>query len=361
MLDCFKNMIGVTTSECQCIITGLTTAQREELADSKSGLYLDNLEGGIHMKVLKNVDACKSMYDMTTTARDEAIQMLEDDLVVALSTHYKQDKKGFAGHIGRPMYAQNLNVAGGQGIKISPVAFMDAFITIDQIQIIVNQTANINLKLYKRLGGNGFLEEMESWDISAIGNAYTSATLSEPLKLPIREGENIIEYYFHYVPPTGVFPKDTVNANTSCSSCGGRPAYEQYVKVQGVKMADINNPFSISTDSFSHGLIISTSIQCDEGLLFCREYADNKAVKNVMNYAARYKAGELLIEDVLKQPDINRYTTMDKERLWGKRNHFRKEYETRILWLANKIDVSSSNCYVCDQKQNQPTYTEILS
>jgi hypothetical protein len=95
--------------------------------------------------------------------------------------------------------------------------------------------------------------------------------------------------------------------------------------------------------------------------LFCREYSEDDAVAVVMGYATWYKAGELLIEDVLKQPDVNRYTTMAREYLWGKRNHFRKEYENRIIYLAAVIDVMASNCYVCREQVNQPFFSGIYT
>ena len=38
---------------------------------------------------------------------------------------------------------------------------------------------------------------------------------------------------------------------------------------------------------------------------------------------------------------------MNKEYLWGKRNHFRASYEGRINYLAASIDISSSSCFIC--------------
>ena len=81
--------------------------------------------------------------------------------------------------------------------------------------------------------------------------------------------------------------------------------------------------------------------------LICREYDRENAIAVTMAWAVMYKAGELLIESILNSNEINRYTMMNREALYGKRSHFRKEYETRIMYLAQVIDFSSSDCFIC--------------
>ena len=41
---------------------------------------------------------------------------------------------------------------------------------------------------------------------------------------------------------------------------------------------------------------------------------------------------------------------MSRENLYGKRDHFRKEYEARVVWLAYELDVSKSDCFLCQNK-----------
>lgn len=357
MLQCLTEIVGVTTSDCECIVGGLTTEVREQLAKSTSGLYMDNLEGGVHLKALKFVDSCRDMAKMALTARDEAIRRTGDDLTIAVNNQYKKEKKNFVGQIGRMSYAASLGVSAPvQALKITPIDASDAILKITRIQLVLNNTATIALRLYRSLyGDDRFL--LGEWSATIPGNAYSEIPIVAPLNLPLRVDGQPAVYYFTYEIPAGVNPKDTI---IRCQSCGGGvAAYAEYIDVKGAQMTtDLK---VVTSDMYSHGLVLDADLRCDDATLFCRQYDEDSAIATAMSYAVRYKAGELLIEDVLKQPDISRYTTMSREYLWGKRNHFRAEYDARIVWMAAKIDLSDSNCYVCRAVENQPFFTQILS
>ena len=95
--------------------------------------------------------------------------------------------------------------------------------------------------------------------------------------------------------------------------------------------------------------------------MFCAEYKATEAIAVTMAHAVRFKAGYLLIEEVLKSPDVNRFTTMDRTYLWGKRNHFDKDNMNRIAYLTETIDVYAFNCFVCKYKGNTPFFSGIYS
>ena len=92
---------------------------------------------------------------------------------------------------------------------------------------------------------------------------------------------------------------------------------------------------------------MDVQIKCETGTLICREYDGNDAIALVTAFAIQYKAGELVIENVMNSGEVNRFTMLRNEQLWGKRNHFRKEYFDRIDYLSKVIDVSSSDCFIC--------------
>jgi hypothetical protein len=333
------------------------------MAVSKSGLYLDNLPGGVHMKAIKYVDACKSMYDMTKNAIATAKTVMEADLIVALNNRYKSDKKTFRGNIGRMSYAQSLAVSKPwQGLKLKPRDYTDSVITIERMHIAVNQVADLVVKVFRVYVGAVMGEEIYSLPVTTIANGYALVTLpGDKLTLPLVHNNEAVEYWIMY-DLTGfpaVLPKDT---NFACGTCsGGIAPYSDFITAQGVQVDDMALLNNARTDNYSHGIILEAKITCESARLFCREYNGTEAVAVVMSYSTWFKSGELLIEDVIKSPDVNRYTTMAREYLWGKRNHFRAEYESRINYLATSLNVADSNCYVCNQSANQPYFGAILS
>lgn len=363
-MQCLTEIVGVTKSDCECVIKGLTSDELTKVQASKSGLYLDDLEGGVHLKALTRVDACKNMAQMALGARDRAIKRLEDDLIVAINNRYKKDKTTFSGTIGRMSYAQSLGVSRNlQGMRIRPNDWSDGLITMNRLQIILNQAVTVTVRLYRVLVDSVMGEEIAAWPVTTTANAYTLVPIgSTPVKMPLVYNGEMVEYYLLYdisEPGTPVQPKDT---GIQCGTCNkGVAPFSDYVTVWGVQANSATNLADKLTDQYSHGLIMDVEIKCDNEALFCREYKEDDAVSVVMAYCVWYKAGELLIEDVLKQPDVNRYTTMAREYLWGKRNHFRAEYESRLTYLAAAIDVTASNCYVCREQTNQPFITGIYS
>lgn len=363
MLECLAGIIGVTTSECECIIQGLTPEQRAEMAVSTSGLFLDNLPGGVHVKSIKYVDACKSMYDMTKNAIATAKQVMESDLIVALNSRYTTSKKTYNGNIGRMSYAQSLAVVKPwQGIKLKPREYSDSVVTIQRMHIAVNEAADLTIKIFRVYVNSVMGEEIHALPVTTVANGYALVTLpTNGISLPLVYNNEPVEYWVLYdlsANPT-VLPKDT---NFACGSCnGGVSGYSEFLTAQGVQVDDTALLNQAKLDNYSRGLILEVKITCESSKLFCREYSATEAVAVVMSYSTWYKAGELLIEDVMKTPDVNRYTTMAKEYLWGKRNHFRAEYESRLNYLASSLNVTDSNCYVCNQTTNQPYFGAILA
>lgn len=370
MLNCLTDIVGVTTNENDCIIEGLTTEQKAQLKVSTSGLYLDDLPGGVHMKAIKTADATKGLYPMAIGSLNNARKLLENDLITALNSRYKKGRKNFVGQVGRMSFAQNLNASADlQGLRIRPVDYNDGVITLTKITHIINLTASYNIYV-ARAEYNGRTSEVvnaeviKTYPINSVANAYTSIFIEQPdggLKLPLVQDGQMLQYfiYFSRTEAGGAFAKDN---KIVCSTCGSANTLKlaDFLEVKGANFASVSS-LSGSFDEYAHGLTLDVSIKCDNEKLFCGQYVEDDAVATTMAHAVQFKAGELLIEEVLKSPDVNRYTTMAREYLWGKRNHFRKEYEDRINYLANSIDVTASNCYVCREQPNTPFFAGIYS
>lgn len=364
-MQCLTNIVGVTTSECQCIIQGLTPQEVASLKVSTSGLFLDDLPGGVHLKALTNTDACRKMSQMALTAITNAVKTTEDDLVVAMNNRYEKNRNTYMGQIGRLSYAQTLPVSRRwQFVRIRPNDISDAVMILSKVTVIINEARTFNIRLFKVPYNSVMGEQIAAWPVTTTAHAYQSVILPTPLKMAFYENGQQYEYYFAFDRDEDggtMMPKDTKIECATCPSSQQKIGLNEFVNIYGGEIDDINNLQNPNLDSYSHGLILDVAIKCDNEKLFCREYNEDDAIAVAMSRAVWFKAGELLIEDVLKQPDVNRYTTMAREYLWGKRNHFRAEYESRINYMAAVIDVTASNCYVCRETANQPFFAPIFS
>lgn len=359
-MECLKNIVGVTPNDTQCTTGGLSTEEKLEVMKSTSGLYLEDLEGGVTIKALRTVDATRNLAQLGLGAINNAIKRTEDDLRVALSTRYAGKRNTYSGSIGRMSFATTLGVNKPmQGIRIKPHTLSDAVMVINRMNIVVNAEAALVVQIWKAPVDSAVGEMMMEWTVNVTPNNYHAIPITSPISFPFMENGQPIEYWVVY-DRGATQPKDT---KLDCSSCEAvsKAALYEYVKLDGVQLDSMGNLDNKTTDNYSHGLIIDVNVRCESQRLICREYDSQEAISIAMSYAVWYKAGELLIEDVIKQPDVNRYTTMDRTYLWGKRNHFRSEYESRINYLAATIDVTQSNCYVCRESANKPFFGPILS
>jgi hypothetical protein len=366
IMTCLKNIIGVTNSDCACITGGLTSDQTADVKKSVSGLYMDDVEGGVSMKGLGDVDSCLTFYQMATRARDNGTQRLQDDLIIAISNRYKKNKNAFVGQIGRMSYAQSLGIAKPvQAIRMRPIDFSDAVLTISRMTIILNEVVTgLVVNIWRVPVDTVMGTLVNSFSVDTVANGYVTipdtAPPSLPLSLPFVYQNQMVEYWITYdLTGQTAQPKDNQLESATCTK--GVLPYSDYVQVYGAQLDSETNFSGYNLDTYAHGLILDADIRCNNEELVCREYSEDDAIAITMAYAARFKAAELLIEYVLGAPDINRYTTMAREYLWGKRNHFRAEYDARVLYLASTIDVTSSNCYVCRETANQPRVHGILT
>lgn len=350
-MECLKNLVGISESDCQCVLDGLTDAQKAELRLSQSGLYLDkHLDGGVSLADVRLLDACEAYFGMAKNALEVAGKRFSDDLLVALSMRYKSTKPRFLGSLGQVTYAGNLNVSKKyQLLKIEAVAagFKSTVLTINGIRLITTSDGMVNVRIIAvRKGERDGIEKL-STTITTQANRYGAVNITEPITLPMYVDGFEIEYFIAWERPEGlsILPKDNKN---SCNCTGGN-GFESYVRIYGGETDSLED--LSASDGYSHGFSIDVEIKCETGNVVCREFDASNEVAVISAWAVLYKAGELLNEYILASTEITRFTTMSREHLYGKRNHFRKEYETRVSFLASEIDLTSSDCYICRENR----------
>ncbi|HYH14957.1 MAG TPA: hypothetical protein VD794_07050, partial [Flavisolibacter sp.] len=133
-----------------------------------------------------------------------------------------------------------------------------------------------------------------------------------------------------------------------------------YLSPYGVAFDDIAQAQVLGGDTYTHGLIVDVDIKCDITQLFCREYMADPAVSIAMRYGLRFKTWELILEQIRKSSDVNRYTTMSKENLLNNIRIMRNSYQDRINYLTVAMKVTSSNCFSCKEQPNVPSVQTIF-
>jgi hypothetical protein len=351
--ECLTNLIGITRSDDEDVADAL---ENEELGDdwyrtTTSGLYLDELEGMISIKAVdQSQDTAEILATFFTTGRDNAIKMLAEDIMVGLTKRAINAQKKYTGVIASKTSNGLADVtgAGYAGMRLYTNPLKGGVITINTVYTMMNADATFDIGVYKVERGSTVAELVTTIPaVESQANTLKANTLTTPVVINLSQYG--ADYYLLY-QPDGFTPRQN---GISCG-CGYKEnILRSYMQVSGVAGNDVSTPQNFSSRNYAMGLALEVEAGCDTKRIICEAYNNDEAVKIVMAYAARYKAGELTLEYVLRSDEINRYTMSQREALYGKRNHFKAEYNDRITWLVENIDTSLIDCYVCNDKRVQ--------
>jgi len=291
---------------------------------SDSGLYLDEMQEFNLNKVPVEVDATTglpvegSLWQKAHHARREALKEMETALFAGLGTMNRLKNDPYTGFLGSKDKKNYYKFQNGQVVTT------------------VIQTNNIpgHVMRIKSLALHTSLETIvpvtingKVYEIKTRPALYTNI-LPTPIVIPINGEDITISYTVN---------EFMVGINTMCYGCQGvvRKISPYFPNIEGQE---------------GNGLVIDMTLTCQPDNVIYENYNTNhNGIAHVLAYAARFKTAELLIESILSSGTINRFTMMDNQYLWGKRNHFRKEFQDRINWLISTdgFDLSTDNCYQC--------------
>ena len=348
-MECLNNIVGITNANCECLLAGLTEEQVAAAKTSTSGLYLDgNLEGGVALAEVKLLENCGEYFNLASKAIKAAQKAFYDDIQIAIGAKYKSVKARFIGELGRLQYA-GVKAASKplQYLKVTPLTQSAAIMKVNNVRLNINSTLpQVTVKLVQVMDGLTYGDVIFEAQVDTQANKFVSVEIPVNLQVPLSVNNRKLEYYFVWERTGTEMPMD----NSISCGCSGGDAYAAYVKLSGGQSEDYDT-LGTDTDVYAHGLSVDAEIFCETGGLICAEFRKEDRIALVCAWSVLYKAGELLIEYVLQSPEINRFTMMSREYIWGKRNHFKAEYNSRLAYLGEEIDITANDCFVCRDRK----------
>lgn len=345
-LDCIDKIIGLSRTDCSCY----DTDKPADANESVSGLYIDELEG-ISLKMADSPSPCEKggLWDLLTLARENAVKVFETELLACISSVTKMKRKSFIGTVGEREWTSLITPSTNYlGWRICSPNIKGGFMRIKSITTLMDTTTTFDVHVYSNLQDTPVhtFSNIESEALKRKENDVTD------LLLPLGDdkcGEELI-YYLVY-EPTGFKP---LNNNLDCG-CGSKNRnYRDFFDVDGTAGDDpttLSGQKDFTTSSFANGLCVEMDVFCRLDDVICQHSVDaSDPMFNVMAMAIQFKAGELLVDYINASGNINRFTLLNQERLWGRKNKFSSEYRTRVQYLCGEIDVTDSDCVTCDNK-----------
>lgn len=363
--DCLDTVFGLTRAECECFESDIAAEE------SESGLYLDELEG-LDLKVIQAATDCadNNLLTLMQKAREQAIIGFKTDWPVTIANYWQQLKPVFDGQIGQTKFTTNqlgVNNYAGHRYVMAPVK--NGVFTIKRLGLTFETTGTVNVLIYNNVSDTPLFTLLNVPTEAGKTKWYTPAV---DISLPMYSQDcEYLEYYILYANP-GFAPKATgfkccstsISFNCVNPAFGNPNADQRYdflkwsnvTGVTGASVSDIKNGSNVY-NNHAMGLALDASMRCNVRSIACNDldYV-NGTIGMVIAHTIRFRAGVYLCNAILSSNNINRYTMLDREALYGKRNHYTKEYNNRLEWLSNP-DVSdvrqfltNTGCYMCSSR-----------
>lgn len=348
-MECLQNIIKLSRTTCECYDNN----KPETFADGKSDIYLDELEG-LSLEVVKAASDCANggLWDLLAKSRENAEKQFKADMLSSIGQDYVSKRPNYSGLIGNTAFNSTLSFSQNMaGIKIHSQNIVGGYLTLKRFALMFNTTATFDIKVYS---SDDLSTPIATYPVTSAANSLQYVTITGNLKLPLWSIVNsYVDYYVVYDIDGSFMPK---NNKLACNCNQNLVAYKNWVSPLGVRGNNSQELSSFNTTSEMNGLAVDCDLTCNTPRLICSDEHpldfenDGRAMQ--MAIAVRFKAGEILIESILSSGNINRYTMMDREALYGKRNRYRKLYEDWIVYLSENLELLNSDCLKCRQNSN---------
>ncbi len=366
--DCFSRIIGLSRSECSCFEEG----RPEDYNLSDSDLYLSELEFlNLNMAEAASDCSASSLWQIMMSAREEAVNHFQSDLMGCIRSKTKLQRKGFKGLIGNPDKENadiSLNsVYHGQQWYMANVS--GGYIKVKRIGTVFNQTGTITLKLYDNKTDDVLAEII--LNTTAFKTNWNTIT---PIELPLKADGNNLRYSWLYEPTPGLKARN-IKIDCNCGS-GFHPSWNvanpqfnslvnkggfgwaDWQLAAGIKINDLASRDTVpNTTNETQGLVFEVEIGCKMDTVLCDEefnFIDNPFAK-VMAHAIRYRAAAIVLNKGIVSGNPSRYTLLDGDNVVYAIKQCMKEYSNRIDWLCEEISKpeninQNSDCLVCNDE-----------
>lgn len=352
--DCLDNIIGLSRTTCPCF--ALSTDE------SKSGLYLDELEG-MSLKLAESLDDCEngSLWDILNRARENATKDFKSYLMAALMERNKFKRQPFSGVIGSEKFKNNLaQTKTFAGLRIYCTNIIGGTIRIKRIGLVFDSNSTFDIEIRSNLND----DVIATYTVTSQANRLAWFNLPAPLNLEMNQNSFENPQYYITYQTVGKQAKD-ITAGCGCGSGHYKyywntsnpifKSYEkdrwaEYIMLTGTEGDDISERENWGTSNYLQGLILDAEFRCRVNDLICKEELDfeGNPLAIVMAHAIRLRAGSLVNDSILAMTSPNRITMTDRERLMGKKNTYLKEYKDRVAYLAENINIQANDCLICN-------------
>lgn len=312
-----------------------------------TGLYIDDIEYGITIcPINSNLDCSDgSVYAALSRARDEAERDFTTDLTVMIGQYNRVRVKRGTDTIGKVKTTNYLPVSDDYyGIIFCARDAVGGAMTIHSIKVSMTDpnapASDKTLTIYDK----------DTQEIVRV------ITYKEGVEQTFTDLVLTTDRSYVFVLDTPDHDKTLLQNKIKCGCGGETKYYANYFNANGFHTSDLTDVFQsdckyIASNAMAYGLTIKATSDCSDLQYSLCSVAENYNTSGFSRTVARAFQLYVIrkaISIVLNSNNINRYTLLDKEKLMGRQNKVIKAINDYMTWIAQNIDPSFNNCYICN-------------
>lgn len=324
----------------------------KDLFYSSTNYYVSNLLD-LEEELFSIKKSNQGIFKMFLDSKVNATQSVEFDIRNAIISEYDNRFSSWNGSLGESKKNQLASTKEYSALIISPDSIKGGGLFINSLNFCTKEPKeNIELRIFRSDDMSTTLHVIK--DLKSDLNK-----LSQKIYLPFDFEENCDETPSYVL----VWKSEgcEVYKNKIDCGCGGsnKTKYKKYLTVQGSTFDESDEP---KCKNITYGLSIDATFSCDplDWVCKCSNIADFEMI-NVLSKILQLKTTIELINKILSSNNLNYFTLVSRESLFGKKKAFVNKYENLIMWLVENINVSKyTDCLKCKTKKRRILKGQIL-
>lgn len=341
MISCFDNVVGYTQKDCTCNDTG----RPEDYNTSHSGYYLEDGEYGVNLLIPTTICGTNNIWELLDITREQGINDFLSHFALEISKLENRVLNNKAIQIGGRSYSGYKSSSAYRGIYLVPEVYRGLVLVIDSITVRLDSAVSATLTI-----------ESEGTDQTPINITTEAKKNSEfltsgPIRIDLSKNGNPLDLRIYYTTDTEA---KAINGQLYCGSCNkGKVNWKGVFAGAGIQ-ADLEADLEeASPRNDAYGLTINARLECDGLSWLCdvdETYWSKNSYGRLIAKAIQLYWSLKTISEILNANDINYYTTVSRETLYGKRNKIKKTLDELVPVIAVELPSTLNHCYHCLDK-----------
>lgn len=369
-MSCLDNIIGITRSNCECITNPLLPGGDPDwYKESVSDLFLDELPGIAGINALSESGNCSGeVSTIYKNAIEQAKKDAQDEFLRGLTERYRQANKLYTGRAGGVRFTANEPGTGKiyAGIKINNTNMRGGMLKLKTI-LCHFATPPTALHIYRVPFSDSDYRYQAELVVSFTGLTITpNVSFAVPVAVAPATLDLTMDGYQYFIlyEAAGVVAKNTMAA---CGCGKSEDLMTKYLKIEGYAGNDLLALNTWHNTGFcrtcpAHGLAVDLVAGCDPKVMFCDLYESEEVFKAVIPRVILFRAGYLVMMNILYTTALNEFTMNSRESMFGVKNTYDKQYNDRIAWMVENVALAKfTDCFECNEYNKQLRKINLLS